>query len=282
LNSTSTVGGQGKKTPGKTLELGGGGNISGSLGTGVNASNSSTHGKSETANEESTFNESKREFESLMRDLSTSSTDDETTRQAKELTHALSDAQKYSEQEDFHRSQAKMYQESYSTGHAFTASERTNLRDAAAEVGEKQGYTKKDAFDIIDSLQPKHQAIRNSWTEQAQRQERAYPTRHMQQPNFVNLKDEKYFKEKANLAEANMNKKLDKFDGEMQNFQRHDFKGPLESTVSDGIAGGKSAIVDGKERIKNAGETIKKEEEERAEKGAFKSMGDEFLGKNKH
>jgi predicted S18 family serine protease len=137
----------------------------GFLNTGVNASDGRAYGKGKTTNKATSVDKTKQEFESLMRDLAASNVDDDLTRQAREYVRNADNARRYAEEEKFYRSQAKMYREKL-------ASERINLRDAAAEIGEKEGYTKREALRIIDSQRPEDRSLRNSWIEQAQRQER--------------------------------------------------------------------------------------------------------------
>jgi hypothetical protein len=239
--------------------------------TGVNASNSDTHGKRETINDEASFNATKREFENFAQDLSSSSTNDDVTRQARELTQSINDTQRYSEQEGFHRSEAKMYQESYGSGQSFTVTERMNLRDAAVEIAEKEGYTKKEAFRIMDSQAAKDRALSNSWIRKAQQQERVHATQNMQQPNFIRLKNDEYFRDRSNSAEAGMQKKLGEFDEKMNESSSQRSNKGLDNTIRENISKGKQDIAWQKENIENTGEGIKQKEGERADRGAFVS-----------
>jgi hypothetical protein len=128
----------------------------------------------------------------------------------------------------------------------------------------------------MDSQSPGDRALRTSWIDRAQRQEKAQATQNMQQPNFAGLREVGHFKDRFNAAETGMRTKFDKFDDDMQQSREHRRSNISASGIINDISEGKQQAADEKERIEIDHTRIKQKERERADKGAFISAWNKF------
>jgi hypothetical protein len=221
-----------------------------------------------------------------MRDIATSSRNDEVTQLARDHTDTLSKMSQYSQDKAYNEHMAKSYQESYNRTSSLTVSERSNLRDHALEIATERGYTKSEASQMIDSNGIANKEQAQSWLMEAKSREtvRMRPTMpQMKQPDWGDYNKEQAengfrseYKQQEQQAQTNINK-IDN-DRKVQKKTLQSEQRKTEGIVNDGLRNTESNISQEKMEIKNQARKIRQKEKERAVKGVARAAWDKILG----
>lgn len=149
-------------------------NIGGGVNGGVESSNASNYGDSSQASNSNSIAETERSFNASIRDIASSSRNDEVSQLARDHADTLSKMSQYSQDKAFSEHMAMSYQNSYNRASSMTFSERRNLTDSALEIATKErGYTMNEAAQIIRSQNPEDKATAQNWFETARGREEA-------------------------------------------------------------------------------------------------------------
>ena len=144
---------------------GGGGAFGGGLGAqaNVHANNNKTFGDSNQAVSSEDINSTQRSFDNAIKDIASSTRNDEVTQLSRDHMTTVSLANQYKEEQATHLQEAQNWQDSMSRGCSQSISESIKLRDEAIEIAhEKQNMTRSEAAKLIDSRRPEDQHARNS------------------------------------------------------------------------------------------------------------------------
>jgi hypothetical protein len=225
-----------------------------------------------------------------MRDIATSSRNDEVTQLARDHADTLSKMSQYSQDKAYNEHMAKSYQESYNRASSLTVSERSNLRDLALEIAKERGYTKSEASQMIDSSSTADKEQAQSWLMETKSREtvRMKPTMpQMKQPDWGDYNQKQAesdfrheYKQQEQQTQANINK-IDN-DRKVQKKTLQSNQSQIKNIVNDVLRNTESNISQEKMEIKNKTLEIRQKEKERAVKGAIVAVKDKtintFLG----
>lgn len=250
-------------------------NIGGSANVGIESVNSTNLGSSVQSSSDEGISETKRRFESAVRNIANSDRDDDVTRLARDHTQTMSEMTQLGNEKSYYENTAKNYQEGYNKANSLNLSKRINSTDAAYQVA-MENMSQDEAIAIMRSNDLNDVRMKNDWGNRAM--EKISPVMAPQMPNvslpknWNNSEIGNRLSQEFSMKKQTANDKFSEHENDMTS--RKDNLDSQRNTVQDVVKDKvqSSEFIKQKEQIKNKAKPLK--ENKRMKKGATKAAWD--------